>query len=98
MAPPLCAALPALALLCCSAGAAAAAPSASHPSAAAQPHAAACALSITDFGAIAGATGSRAAFTNTDAINRTLAQAAGKPGCVVTPPRSRPPKLPLIGP
>ena len=58
------------------------------PASAAQPQAQSgpCELSITEFGAIAGATGSRAAFTNMDAINRTLAAAAGKRGCVISVP------------
>jgi len=48
--------------------------------------AAPCTLSIADFGAVSGATGAHAAFTNADAINRTLAKAASQPGCTVLVP------------
>ncbi len=48
-----------------------------------------CVVSIADYGAVSGANGSRAAFTNADAINRTLAKAAGTPGCTVLIPPGR---------
>ena len=48
-----------------------------------------CVLSIEDYGAVSGVNGSRAAFTNADAINRTLAKAAGTPGCTVLIPSGR---------
>ena len=58
--------------------------------AAAASPAAGCELSITSFGAKAGVNGSSAAFTNSDAINRTLAAAVAQgPGCVVVVPAGR---------
>ena len=48
-----------------------------------------CVLSIEDYGAVSGVNGSHAAFTNADAINRTLAKAAGTPGCTVLIPSGR---------
>ena len=48
-----------------------------------------CVVSIADYGAISGANGSRAAFANADAINRTLAKVANTPGCTVLVPPGR---------